>query len=160
MAAQFQVRHLLLSDTQAARHTPSPQHTGLNPNTPSNASRWERLQSSHFFDDFFSPSLSALPCSQCSSLLCVSDGSSTCSVPSKHTQTHTYARLNTRFRNVLLCALFSIYECKQHFLDASTPSSSACLCQRTLEHRSVLILGYQVCLICLLESAMAFRGIK
>lgn len=159
MAAQFQVRHLLLSDTQAARHTPSPQHTGLNPNTPSNASRWERLQSSHFFDDFFSPSLSLclVPSAHPSSVFQMEAAHA--QLP-PNTQTHTYARLNTRFRNVLLFALSSIYECKQHFWDASTPSSSACLCLRTLKHRSVLILGYQVCLICLLESAMAFRGIK
>lgn len=39
---------------QAARHTPSPQHSGLNPNTHSNTSRRELLPSSHFsFSDDF-----------------------------------------------------------------------------------------------------------
>lgn len=58
LAVQFQVRHLLLSAVQAARHTPSLRHSGLNPNTASSTSRRELPPSSHL--SFLTDSLSLL----------------------------------------------------------------------------------------------------
>lgn len=85
MAVQFQVRHLLPSAAQAARHVPSPQHFGLNPNTPSNTSRRGLLPSSHlsFLNDSF-------PWYECTSLHCISDWRS-------------------RRKSKILCS--SLYEC-------------------------------------------------
>lgn len=58
MAVQFQVRHLLLSAVQAARHTPSLRHSGLNPNTASSTSRRELPPSSRL--SFLTDSVSLL----------------------------------------------------------------------------------------------------
>ena len=111
MAVQFQVRHLLLSATQAARHTPSPQHSGLNPNTPSNTSRWERLQSSHFFDDFFSPPpfLCLVPSAHPSSVFQM-EAALAQFPPNTHRHAHMHASMHASemFRSSLILAFMSV----------------------------------------------------
>ena len=111
MAVQFQVRHLLLSATQAGRHTPSPQHSGLNPNTPSNTSRWERLQSSHFFDDFFSPPLSLclVPCARPSSVFQMETAHAQLP-PNTHRHAHMHAWIpaSQMFCSLLILAFRSV----------------------------------------------------
>lgn len=60
MAIQFQLHHLLLTASRAARHTPSPQHSNLNLNTPFTTLWWKLQTSSHFgfFHSFCSSSYS------------------------------------------------------------------------------------------------------
>lgn len=158
-AVQFQVRHLLLSTTQAgsqpARHTPSPQHSCANPKTPSKTLRWELLPpSSQFsFFDYFFP-LPVVPSTQLSSVI-VPPNSNT------HTQMHRYACLNTHdslLTWAFMSAWISGWENPPFLACASTHTHS-----HTGQHSCVLILGYQVwpsCLICLLERPVTFWEIE
>lgn len=132
MAAQFQVRHLLLSAMQAARHTPSPQHSGLNLNTPSNTSWRELLPLSYC--DFL---LSAL-CAQPSCML--QAGAADTHLPVSALERRTQqACSNTHIKNVLLFAHFRISKHKQQCM---YPPLLSHVCTNTHSQVSVLTLGY------------------